>query len=64
MLSKKVGFLVYDNFNAMDLVGPLEVFSTARELGGLDYKTVLIGKEQTGYVSENGLTLIADIAFE
>jgi transcriptional regulator GlxA family with amidase domain len=62
MISKKIGWLVFDGFNALDLVGPLEVFTIAKELGGMDYQTTIIGLEHRPYTSESGLSVVGQMS--
>lgn len=62
MITKKIGWLVFDGFNALDLVGPLEVFTIARGLGAMDYQTVIIGLEHRPYTSEAGLSVVPQVA--
>jgi len=47
---KKMAFICFPNFQALDLVGPLEVFSLATQLGGHGYDCHLLS-EQGGVVS-------------
>ena len=58
--SKTVGFLLYDNFTALDLFGPLEAFYSAADRGGCEYKILLLGAEQKEYRAEPGARVIAD----
>lgn len=57
MVTKQIGALVYNGFNSLDLVGPLEVFKTASELGPVDYQISLIGLHKGTYRSEGFLDI-------
>lgn len=63
----RIGFLLFDGVNALDVVGPLEAFSTARVAradSGLDpiYELVTIGAGRRSVITESGLTLKPRIA--
>ena len=60
MSRKRIGFLGFDNLTALDLVGPLDVFSTARDAGAggaQAYETVVIGVTGRPFTSDSGLVL-------
>ena len=59
-VTKKIGCLIFDGFNAMDVVGPLEVFAIATEQGGIHYQICMVGLEQKEYTSESGVRIVAD----
>jgi transcriptional regulator GlxA family with amidase domain len=60
MHTRRIGFLGFDNLTAIDLVGPLDVFATARSEGptGSDagaYETVVIGLSPRPFRSDSGI---------
>src|SRR5262249_23289359 len=62
MKRKRIGFLGYDGLQALDLVGPLEAFMSARpddSNGGREvlYETVVIGLTNKPFTAETGLVL-------
>jgi transcriptional regulator GlxA family with amidase domain len=72
MAARRIGILGYDGIQALDLVGPAEAFAAARE-GGVDtpvrpgtapYDVVIIGLTGKRFVSETGITLVADMTAE
>lgn len=65
MMTRKVGFLLYDGMNALDLSGPLEAFNTATEVcPHSPYELVFIGKEKKPYRTESGLSMSTDISVD
>jgi transcriptional regulator GlxA family with amidase domain len=61
---RRVGFLGFDGVRAADITGPLEVFTTSRNInrpaGSRDrYEVIIIGLSQKGFVSESGITFRA-----
>lgn len=64
MIKKKVGFVLYDNVNALDLVGPLEAFHTVSDVATPTYESLFIGSKIGTYVSESGLPLVANTTFD
>lgn len=63
MVSRNIGFLVYDGMQALDLVGPLDVFDAANRLyhGPQPYRLILIGLAGGGTLRlENGLAIVPD----
>ena len=62
MRRKKIGFLLFDQFNGQDLIGPLEAFHSVSEVTESPYQCVFIGPEAGPYRSEAGLTMLADLA--
>jgi transcriptional regulator GlxA family with amidase domain len=57
---RRIGFLGFDNLTAIDLVGPLDVFATARAEGGKGfdasaYETVVIGLSPRPFTSDSGI---------
>jgi len=69
MKSKRVGFLGYDGVQALDLVGPLEAFMSARSddsNGGREvlYETVVIGLTNKPFTAETGVVLYPHTTIE
>jgi transcriptional regulator GlxA family with amidase domain len=53
---RRVGFVGFDGVNALDLVGPLEVFaSTLPDDGAAAYETVVIGATDRAFVADSGV---------
>src|SRR4051794_3300926 len=50
-----IGILVFDDVEALDFIGPLEVFGIARD-NGAPLKTVLVGKHHADVRARFGLT--------
>jgi len=61
---KRVGFVLFDRFTALDLFGPMEVLRCSQSHGGADYQIQLIGDEQRLYKAESGARVMADITFD
>ena len=65
---RRVGFLVFDGFTALDLVGPAEAFAVARR--GPEsapqpaYDVVVLGPSRRACVAESGVKLLPDQSFE
>jgi len=58
----RIGFLVFDGLQALDLFGPQEVFVEANKFGGPDkprYETVLISKNGRVITTESGVKISA-----
>jgi transcriptional regulator GlxA family with amidase domain len=54
---RRVGFVGFDGVNALDLVGPLEVFASALGEDGVGaYETVVIGATDRAFVADSGVT--------
>lgn len=62
MLKRIIGFLLFDQFNGQDLIGPLEAFHTVSDVTESPYECVFIGPEAGQYRSESGLAMVADVA--
>lgn len=62
-VSKNIGFILFEQFNALDIVGPLEVFSLANEFADAGYQTQLVALQRGPYMSESGIQINADISF-
>ena len=63
MVPITIGVLGFDGVRALDLVGPLEAFATARRNaernGGLPYDVMVIGLANRTFLSECGVVLKA-----
>ena len=69
MKPKRIGFLGYDGVQALDLVGPLEAFMSARAEhsngdGEVMYETVVIGLTNKAFSAETGVVLNPHTAIE
>jgi transcriptional regulator GlxA family with amidase domain len=56
----KVGFLVYDGLQALDLFGPQEALCAANQLcgaGDLKYETLIIGETNRPITTESGISI-------
>ncbi|NMM45810.1 GlxA family transcriptional regulator [Rhodospirillaceae bacterium KN72] len=56
MPTKTIAFIVFSDFQILDLTGPLETFSIANCFGG-DYETVMLSTEAGLIQSSNGLSV-------
>lgn len=56
---KRIGILLFNGFNLMDVSGPLEAFSHASRISNTHYEPILIGHHQHDYMSESGIALSA-----
>lgn len=62
MMTRKIGFLLYDGMNALDVTGPLEAFHTVSEVcTHSPYEFLYIGQERKSYTAESGLNMASDI---
>ena len=67
--TRRIGFVVFENFNALDLTGPLEVFAAANDLAQEQapprsrplYETVILGPALRCYRAESGVAIKADV---
>jgi transcriptional regulator GlxA family with amidase domain len=61
-----IGLFAYDGMQALDLVGPLDVFgaANARAAGAAPYTLCVIGLTSSPARAENGLAVIPDVALE
>lgn len=57
---KRVGFLLFENFTAMDIVGPLEAFSSVQEVSDCRYQILMIGLDKGGVRAESNMAMVAD----
>ncbi len=60
MIKQKVGFLLYEQVNALDLVGPLEALHSVSDVASPAYDVCFVGPTSGRFVSESGLPMIAD----
>ena len=63
-MTTRIGILGYDDVQALDLVGPAEAFSAARDDDAPAYEIVIVGLNGRKFVSETGLTLHADTTID
>ncbi len=65
-MTGRVGFLVYEGFQALDLAGPLDVFGAANEWAREPppYATVIVGLDEHPVRAENGLLVLPDAGIE
>src|SRR5690348_2841905 len=63
---KTIGLLVYDDMQALDLAGPLDVFGAANALAGgaTPYELCIIGLHASAVRAENGLSIVPAHALE
>ncbi|AOT09961.1 GlxA family transcriptional regulator [Pseudoalteromonas luteoviolacea] len=60
-MSQTVGFFIYDEFQTVDLAGPLDAFATVNDLLSKEaYKLVTIADEMLPIRAESGLKTLAD----
>lgn len=64
MLVRKIGFLLFENFTAMDVSGPLEAFSSVSEVCSSHYELITIGLKPGIVRAESGLGMVADVGLE
>ena len=61
MYRKKIGFLLFEQFTGMDVMGPLEAFVTVEGLDkGCGYQTFMVGLEKGCVQAESGMGCIVD----
>lgn len=63
---QSVAIVVYEGVQALDVAGPMDVFSEANTfLGSADrYETVLVAAHRNPLRASNGIRLLADLTFE
>jgi transcriptional regulator GlxA family with amidase domain len=61
-----VAIVVYEGVQALDVAGPMDVFSEANTFLGADdrYETILVAVHRDPLRASNGLRLVADLTFE
>lgn len=62
MLRKKIGFLLFEQFNGQDLIGPLEAFHSVSDVTESPYECIFMGPKAGPYRSESGLAMVADVS--
>lgn len=68
--TRRIGFIGYPRITAIDLVGPMDVFSTANHLieassagtGRPAYELVVIGLGKRAFVAESGIAFLPQVA--
>lgn len=62
---RRIGFIVFPQFAALDLVGPLEAFSAAKQPDGSPaYEVILIGLTNNAVRAESGFLIQPNITLE
>ena len=59
-MKRKIGFLLFDQMNTQDLVGPMEAFFSVSAIIPTPYELLFIGERAGIYRSESGLALLAE----
>lgn len=64
--TRNVGLLAYDDMQALDLAGPMDVFDAANAFahGGPAYRLCILGLGTGAVRAENGLTIVPECALE
>ena len=62
---KRIGFLLYDDVTALDVVGPMEAFASARRLTTTTpcYELLTVGITRKEVSAESGLLLRPEVTF-
>jgi TonB dependent receptor/DJ-1/PfpI family len=65
MMTKRIGFVIFDGLTALDLVGPFDTFAVATELSssnknGRAYDLVMVGLTSKAVVAESGMRFHPD----
>ena len=64
VMKKRIAFVGYDNVTALDLFGPLEVFTTANDMLGIKaYQLSIVCASGKMFHGESGVRVAADLAF-
>ena len=63
---QSVAIVIYEGVQALDVAGPMDVFSEANTfLGSTDrYETVLVAAHRNPLRASNGMRMVADLTFE
>ena len=64
MLKRKIGFLLFENYTAMDVSGPLEVFASVSEVASDSYELITIGVQAGIVRAESGIGMVADFSID
>jgi len=63
-MTRRIGFIGYDEITALDLIGPLEAFTAANACSGRQaYETLVVSADGSAFRSESGVVLAADASF-
>ena len=63
--TRRVGLLLYDEVQLLDVSGPLDVFATANQLNGRPaYECLTLAPDGTTCVSESGLRMLPDCSLD
>jgi transcriptional regulator GlxA family with amidase domain len=63
-MTRRLGFIGFDNLTALDLIGPLEAFATANQCSGSTcYEMQVVSASGKPFRSEAGISLIAHSSF-
>lgn len=60
MLVRKIGFLLFEDFTALDIAGPLEAFNSVAQVSDCRYESVIVGINPGLVYSESGISMYAD----
>ena len=61
MYHKKIGFLLFEQFTGMDVMGPLEAFTTVEGIAkGCGYQSFMIGVDKGSVRAESGMGCLVD----
>ncbi|GGW93391.1 GlxA family transcriptional regulator [Alteromonas halophila] len=62
MITRQIGFLLFEGMNALDLTGPMETFHTVADVcPHSPYELVFIGPDASTFTSESGLQMTAGV---
>lgn len=64
MLKRKIGLLLFEDFTAMDVSGPLEVFASVSEVTSNSYELLTVGLEVGVVRAESGIGFVADMSID
>ncbi|MBR1120953.1 GlxA family transcriptional regulator [Bradyrhizobium lablabi] len=66
MAGQKVGIVIHEGVQALDVAGPVDVFAEANGYvaGDAQYETVLIAADRKPVRASNGMQMMADLSFE
>ena len=55
MKPRRIGVVGFDQVNALDLIGPVEAFTSTRPEGALEYEVIVLGLSSRRFISESGV---------